>query len=64
MGGLFWKKVEQAKKQGLTADQFERIEVLESTIAYHQNEIEKHEKEIESITKEGAAFFCIQGPSL
>jgi hypothetical protein len=43
----FWQKVEQAKKQGLTADQFERLETLESAIAYHQNEIEGYEKEIE-----------------
>lgn len=64
MGGLFWQKIELAKKQGLTADQFERIETLESTIAYHQNEIEKYEEEIESITKEAATFFCIQSPSL
>lgn len=46
---MFWNKVEQAKRQGLTADQFEKIEAIESAIAYHENEIQNYEEEIERI---------------
>ncbi len=32
----FWKKIEEAKKKGISLEDFERVESLESAIAYHQ----------------------------
>lgn len=49
MRRTFWQKVEEAKKKGIKTEEFERIENLESAIAYHQNEIDKHEEEIERL---------------
>jgi len=45
----YWQKLEEAKKKGLTSEQFEKIEALESAIAHHQNTIEEYEKEIKAI---------------
>lgn len=47
----FWQKIEEAKTDGITKEQFEKIEDLESAIAYHQNKIEDYEKEIKNIKK-------------
>lgn len=49
MGGTFWKKIEEAKRKGITAEQFEEIENLEAAIAYHQSKIEEYEKEVKRI---------------
>ena len=45
----FWQKVEDAKKDGITARKFERIENLKESIAYHQNKIEEYKEEIKQI---------------
>ncbi len=45
----FWQKVEEGKKQGITEDEFERIENFECAIAYHQNKIDEYEREIKRI---------------
>jgi flagellar biosynthesis chaperone FliJ len=45
----YWQKLEEAKKKGLTSEQFEKIEALESAIAHHQNMIDEYEKEIKAI---------------
>lgn len=45
----YWEKLEEAKKKGLTSEQFEKIEALESAIAHHQNMIEEYEDEIKTI---------------
>ena len=45
----YWQKLEEAKKKGLTSEQFEKIEALESAIAHHQNMIDAYEKEIKVI---------------
>jgi flagellar biosynthesis chaperone FliJ len=44
----YWQKLEEAKKKGLTSEQFEKIEALESAIAHHQNMIDEYEKEIKA----------------
>jgi hypothetical protein len=49
MGRSFWQKVEEAKMKGITAEQFEKVENLESAIAYHQDKIDEYEKEIKNI---------------
>lgn len=49
----FWQKIEEAKKKGITAEQFEKIENLEAAIAYHQNMIDEYEKEIKHIEAVG-----------
>jgi flagellar biosynthesis chaperone FliJ len=48
----YWQKLEEAKKKGLTSEQFEKIEALESAIAHHQNIIDEYEKEIKAIKGE------------
>ena len=48
----YWQKLEEAKKKGLTSEQFEKIEALESAIAHHQNMIDEYEKEIKAIKGE------------
>jgi hypothetical protein len=48
----YWQKLEEAKKKGLTSEQFEKIETLESAIAHHQNMIDEYEKEIKVIKGE------------
>ena len=45
----YWQKLEEAKKKGLTREQFEKIEALEAAIAHHQNIIDEYEKEIKAI---------------
>ena len=45
----YWQKLEEAKKKGLTSEQFEKIEALEAAIAHHQNMIDEYEKEIKAI---------------
>jgi len=45
----YWQKLEEAKKKGLTREQFERIEALEGAIAHHQNMIDEYEKEIKAV---------------
>lgn len=47
----FWQNIEEARRKGITSEEFEKIESLESAIAYYQNEIDKHEKEIEQIER-------------
>ena len=47
----FWQNTEEARRKGITSEEFEKIGNLESAIAYYQNEIDKHEKEIEEIEK-------------
>lgn len=49
----FWEKVEEAKTKGLSTEQFERIESLESAIVHHQNQIDEYEREIERIKNNG-----------
>jgi hypothetical protein len=44
-----WQKLGEAKKKGLTTEQFEKIEDLEAAIAHHQNMIDEYEKEIKAI---------------
>jgi flagellar biosynthesis chaperone FliJ len=51
MRKTFWQNIEEARRKGITSEEFEKIESLESAIAYHQNEIEKHEKEIKHIER-------------
>lgn len=48
----YWQELEEAKTKGLTREQFEKIEALESSIVHHQNMIDEYEKEIKAI-KEG-----------
>lgn len=48
----FWQKLEEAKRDGITQEEFEKIEELESAIAYHENKIEEYEKEIKYIKNE------------
>ncbi len=45
-----WQKLGEAKKKGLTTEQFEKIEDLEAAIAHHQNMIDEYEKEINNPT--------------
>jgi hypothetical protein len=45
----YWQKLGEAKKKGLTTEQFEKIEDLEAAIAHHQNMIDEYEKEIKAI---------------
>jgi hypothetical protein len=45
----FWQKIEEAKMKGITAEEYEMIETLEAAIAFHENEIDKYEKEIKRI---------------
>lgn len=45
----YWQKLGEAKKKGLTREQFEKIEDLEAAIAHHQNMIDEYEKEIKEI---------------
>ena len=47
----FWQKLEEAKAKGMTAEEIEKLESLESAIAYHQNKVDEYEKEIKSIEK-------------
>jgi hypothetical protein len=47
----FWQKLEEAKAKGMTAEEIEKLESLESAIAYHQNKIDEYENEIKSIEK-------------
>lgn len=49
MRRTFWQNIEEAKRKGITTEEFEKIESLESAIAYHQNEIDKHKSEIKHI---------------
>ncbi len=56
----FWKKVEDGKTKGITADQFERIENLEAAIAYHQNQIDEYEREIKQIENKAKALKQIE----
>jgi len=48
----YWQKLEEAKKKGLTSEQFEKIEALEAAIAHHQNMIDEYEKEIKEMEGE------------
>jgi thymidylate kinase len=48
----YWQKLEEAKKKGLTSEQFEKKEALEAAIAHHQNMIDEYEKEIKTIEGE------------
>lgn len=48
----YWEKLEEAKKKGLSSEQFEKIEALESAIAHHQNVIDEYEKEIKAIERQ------------
>jgi thymidylate kinase len=48
----YWQKLEEAKKKGLTREQFEKIEALEEAIAHHQNMIDGYEKEIKAIEEQ------------
>jgi hypothetical protein len=48
----YWQKLGEAKKKGLTSEQFEKIEALESAIAHHHNMIDGYEKEIKAIKGE------------
>ena len=48
----YWQKLEEAKKKGLTSEQFEKTEALESAVAHHQNMIDDYEKEIKAIKGE------------
>jgi hypothetical protein len=48
----YWQKLEETKKKGLTSEQFEKIEALESAIAHHQNMMDEYEKEIKAIKGE------------
>lgn len=45
----FWEKVEEAKTKGITTEEFEKIENLESAIAHYAKMIDEHKKEIECI---------------
>ena len=45
----FWEKVEEAKTEGITTEEFERIENLESAIAHYEDMIDEHKKQIECI---------------
>lgn len=49
MRASYWQKLEEAKKKGMTAEEIEKLENLESAIAYHQNKVDEYEKEIEFI---------------
>lgn len=51
----FWEKVEEAKTKGITAEEFERIESLESAIAHYHNQIDECEREIKQIKSKGHA---------
>ena len=50
-GGLFWKKLEEAKEKGITVEEFEQIEGIEAYIAELQNKIDECKKEIKIIKK-------------
>jgi hypothetical protein len=56
MRKTFWQKIEEARRNGITTEQFERVENLEFAIAYHQNKIDECEKEIMNIVEEGKSM--------
>jgi hypothetical protein len=47
--GKFWEKLEEARRKGISGEEFEKLENLEAAIAYHQNEIEDCEQAIKNI---------------
>lgn len=65
MGGDFWRKVEESRRIGLTAEEFSRIETLEATIAHLEDEIENYSKEIKQIMKEAESRVgCIKNKTV
>jgi flagellar biosynthesis chaperone FliJ len=52
MRKTYWQKIADAKAKGISTEQFERIENLESAIAHYEEEIKKCEAEIKSIEEE------------
>jgi hypothetical protein len=47
----YWQRLDEAKSKGMTAEDIEQQESLESAIAHHQNKIKEYEKEIKAIEK-------------
>lgn len=65
LGGQFWKKINEAKENGITNDEFERIEELECGIAEIEQKIEEckqkkkeWENEVKLITKKAKKRLC------
>jgi hypothetical protein len=51
-GGSFWKKIEQAKEDGITEEEFSRIEELEGAIVGLEIKIDECKEEIKFIKKQ------------
>jgi hypothetical protein len=49
MRRTYWQKIVDAKAKGISAEQFERIENLESAISHYEEEIKECKTEIKSI---------------
>jgi hypothetical protein len=55
--GSFWKKINEAKKNGITGEEFSRIEELEGAIAGMEAKIDECKKEIKLIKKQASKRF-------
>ena len=53
-GGQFWKKLDKAKRNGITEEEFSRIEELEGGIASLETKIDECKKEIKLIKKQAS----------
>ena len=53
-GGYFWKKINEARKNGITGEEFSRIEELEGAIACMEANIGEYKKEIKLIKKQAS----------
>ena len=50
--GYFWKKLDEARRNGITGEEFSRIEELEGAIAGLEIKLDECKKEIKLIKKQ------------